>query len=74
VVVPLSSSLAPSALPVDVAPMVGTEPSRAVCRAVRAVVSARFVRRIGSVDSATMERMEQALALILGLELRSKPG
>jgi mRNA interferase MazF len=75
VVVPLSSSLAPSALRVDVAPMVGIDrPSRSVCRAVRAVVSARFVRRIGSVDSATMERMEQALALILGLELRSKPG
>jgi hypothetical protein len=58
--------------------MVGIDrPSRAVCRAggqIRAVVSARFVRRIGSVDSATMERMEQALALILGLERRSKPG
>jgi mRNA interferase MazF len=72
VVVPLSSSLAPSAVRVEVAPMVGIDrPSRAVCRAVRSVVSARFVRRIGS---ATMERMEQALALILGLELRSKPG
>lgn len=72
VVVPLSSSLAPSALRIDVAPEAGIErPSRAVCRAVRAVVSSRFVRRIGSVDQATMEQVEMALALIL--ELDRKP-
>lgn len=72
VVVPLSSSLAPSALRIDVAPDAGIErPSRAVCRAVRAVVSSRFVRRIGSVDQATMEHVEMALALIL--ELDHKP-
>lgn len=72
VVVPLSSSLAPSALRIDVGPVAGIErASRAVCRAVRAVVSSRFVRRIGSVDQPTMERVEAALALIL--ELHRKP-
>lgn len=72
VIVPVSSSLAPSALRIDVAPDAGIErPSRAVCRAVRAVVSSRFVRRIGSVDHATMEQVEMALALIL--ELDRKP-
>ncbi|MHB8450461.1 MAG: hypothetical protein ACYDAQ_08440 [Mycobacteriales bacterium] len=71
----MSSSLAPSALRVDVAPIAGTDhPSRAVCRAVRAVVSPRFVRRIGSVDFATMEQIETALALILGLNRRPTSG
>ncbi|MHB1710612.1 MAG: type II toxin-antitoxin system PemK/MazF family toxin [Acidimicrobiales bacterium] len=71
VVVPLSSSLAPSALRVDVAPIAGIDrPSRAVCRAVRAVVSSRFVARIGAVDQATMNQVEAALALILGLDRR----
>lgn len=68
VVVPLSSSLAPSALRVDVAPIAGIDrQSRAVCRAVRAVVASRFVRRIGAVDQATMNQVEAALALVLGL-------
>jgi mRNA interferase MazF len=72
VVVPVSSSLAPSALRIEVAPEAGVErPSRAVCRAVRAVVSSRFVLRIGGVDDATMESIETALALIL--ELDRKP-
>lgn len=75
VVVPLSSSLAPSALRVDLAPMAGIDrPSRAACRAVRAVASSRFVRRIGSVDQATMEQIEAALALILGLGRRPAAG
>ncbi len=75
VVVPLSSSLAPSALRIEVAPDAGIErPSRAVCRAVRAVVSSRFVRRIGSVDQATMEQVEMALALILELDRKPAAG
>ena len=75
VVVPLSSSLAPSALRVDVAPLAGiARPSRAVCRAVRGVVSSRFERRIGSVDEATMGHVETALALILGLDHRAAAG
>ncbi|MHB8340625.1 MAG: hypothetical protein ACYDB7_05550 [Mycobacteriales bacterium] len=52
VVVPLSSSLAPSGLRVDVGPIAG----------------------IGSVDPATMEQIEAALALILGLDRGSPPG
>ncbi|HZI96776.1 MAG TPA: type II toxin-antitoxin system PemK/MazF family toxin [Actinomycetales bacterium] len=75
VVVPLSSSLAPSALRVDVAPLAGIDrPSRAVCRAVRGVVASRFERRIGSVDEATMGHVETALALILGLDHRAAAG
>jgi mRNA interferase MazF len=75
VVVPLSSSSAPSGLRVDVEPIAGIDrPSRAVCRAVRAVEPSRFVRRIGGVDAAIMEQIEAALALILGLDRRSTPG
>jgi len=75
VVVPLSSSLAPSALRVEIEPAVGVErSSRAVCRAVRAVVPSRLVRRIGSVDAAIMEQIETALALILGLDRSAAAG
>lgn len=71
VVVPLSSSQAPSAIRVEIAPSAGIDrPSRAICRAVRAVVSSRLVRRIGSVESRTMQEIEGALALILGLDRR----
>ncbi len=69
VVVPVSSSAAPSALRIDIGPVAGVErPSRALCRAVRAVASSRFVRRIGTVDQATMEQVEGALAVILELD------
>ncbi|HVB93010.1 MAG TPA: type II toxin-antitoxin system PemK/MazF family toxin [Acidimicrobiales bacterium] len=75
VVVPLSSSAAPSGLRVEVAPIAGIDrPSLAMCRAVRSVVSSRFVRRIGMVDPVAMENIEAALALILGLDDRSVPG
>lgn len=67
VVIPLSSSHAPSALRVEVAPTAGVDrPSLAVCRAVRAVGASRLVRRIGSVEPATIALIETALALILG--------
>jgi mRNA interferase MazF len=69
VVVPLSSSRAPSALRVEVAPTAGIDrTSRALCRAVRAVVASRLVRRIGSVEPATLAQIETALALILGVD------
>lgn len=71
VVVPLSSSLAPSALRVEVAPSAGVErSSRASCRALRAVARSRLVRRIGTITSADMAEIETALALILGLPSR----
>lgn len=73
VVVPLSSTAAPSGLRVEVAPVAGIDrPSRAVCRAVRAVAAARLVRRIGRIEAETMRQMDAALALILGLE--GQPG
>jgi len=72
VVVPLSSSLSPSPLRVEVAPAAGVEHrSRAVCRAVRAVVRSRLERRIGAIEPAVMEQIEDALALILGLDRRA---
>lgn len=74
VVVPLSSSLASSGLRVEIAPSAGIDhPSRAICRAVRAVVRSQLVRRIGRVDPASLEGIETVLALILGLD-RSQPG
>jgi len=74
VVVPLSSSLAPSALRVEIESAAGIErASRAVCRAVRAVVRSRLVGRIGSVTPANMEQVETALTLILGLERGTQP-
>ncbi len=75
VVVPLSSSLAPSALRIEIEPAAGVEQaSRAICRAVRAVVRSRLVRRIGRVSPSNMEQVETALTLILGLERRPPPG
>jgi mRNA interferase MazF len=69
VVVPVSSSLAPSALRIEIDPAAGTErPSRAVCRAVRAVVRSRLARRIGALTPANMDQVDTALALVLGLE------
>jgi len=75
VVVPLSSSVAPSALRVEIEPATGIErASRAVCRAVRAVVRSRLVRRVGSITPANMKQIETALTLILGLEGRAPIG
>jgi len=74
VVVPLSSSSAPSALRIEILPAAGIErSSRAVCRAVRAVVRSRLVRRIGSVDPANLEQVDTALTLVLGLGRRVSP-
>lgn len=69
VIVPISSSVAPSALRVEIGPTAGIErPSRAVCRAIRAVVRSRLLRRIGAVSSTDLEQIDAALALILGLD------
>ncbi len=75
VVVPLTSSLAASALRIEIEPAAGIErSSRAICRAIRAVVAARLVRQIGVVDPATMGRIEATLALILGLDRTARAG
>jgi len=69
IVVPVSSSRAPSALRVQVGPEAGLDrPSLAICRAVRAVVSSRLVRRIGHVDQSTMRQVQDALSVILELD------
>jgi mRNA interferase MazF len=70
IVVPLSSSLASSHLRIEITPgTAGVEsPSRAICRALRAVDPSRLVRRIGHVSQDDMSRIEAALALILGIE------
>ena len=69
VVVPLSSSQAPSAIRVEIPASAGIDrPSRAICRAVRAVVPSRLVRRLGRVEPLAMEEIETVLGLILGLD------
>ncbi len=69
VVVPLSASLAPSPLRPPVAPIDGVDqPSAAICRGIRAVARPRLLRRLGEVGPETLDGMQRALILILGLE------
>lgn len=69
VVVPLSSSSAPSSLRPEVSSEEGAErPSRAICRAVRSIAGERLVRRLGELQPRTLADLERALALILALE------
>lgn len=69
VVVPLSSSRAPSALRPTVSPDEGIDSeSAAICRAVRAVTRTRLLRRLGAASPETLGRVERSLGLILGLE------
>jgi mRNA interferase MazF len=71
VVVPLSSSRAPSALRPEVAGVEGIDrPSRAICRGIRAVARARLLRRLGVLSPGTLTEVERALELVLGLETR----
>jgi mRNA interferase MazF len=71
VMVPLSSSVPPSALRPEITDVEGVErPSRAVCGAVRGVARSRLLRRLGALTPATLDEVEQALALILGLNAR----
>ena len=68
VVVPLSSSSAPSALRPEVADIEGVDrPSRAICRAVRGVARPRLLRRVGMLTPEKLIEVETALGLILGL-------
>jgi mRNA interferase MazF len=45
--------------------------SAAICRGVRAVSRSRLLRPIGELKLETMREVEQALAMILGLDGRS---
>lgn len=68
VVVPLSSSSAPSALRPEVADVEGVDrPSRAICRAIRGVARPRLLRPLGTLASDTLAEIERALGLILEL-------
>jgi mRNA interferase MazF len=69
VVVPVSSSRAPSALRPEVPRLAGVDrQSRAICRAVRSVSRARLLRHLGSIPPETLGEIDQALSLILGLQ------
>jgi mRNA interferase MazF len=68
VVVPLSSSRAPSQLRPRVSPEDGIDnESAAICRAVRAVSRRRLLRRLGTLHADTLSEVERSLALVLGL-------
>jgi mRNA interferase MazF len=68
VVVPLSSSRAPSALRPEIDRVEGLDrPSRAICRGVRAVARTRLLRNMGALDRDTLGEIEWALARVLGL-------
>jgi mRNA interferase MazF len=67
VVVPLSSSSAPSALRPEVGPETGIDnPSAAVCRGVRGLSRQRLLRRLGEAPPERMAEVERALGLVLG--------
>lgn len=68
VVVPVSSSRAPSALRPRVSSDEGIDgDSAAICRGIRAVSRSRLLRPIGRARAETMHEVEQAVAMILGI-------
>ncbi len=74
VVVPLSSSVPPSALRPEVTDGEGVErPSRAICGAIRGVARSRLLRRLGALTPETLTEVERALALVLSLDAHSAP-
>jgi mRNA interferase MazF len=69
VVVPLSSSRAPSKLRPRVSPMAGIDTeSAAIPRAIRAVSRRRLLRRLGNLEAETLAAVERALATVLALD------
>jgi len=69
VVVPISSSRAPSPLRPRVSPEEGVDTeSLAICRGVRAVTRTRLLRRLGTLKAETLREVEQGLARILGID------
>ncbi len=69
VVVPLSSSRAPSPLRPSVSPEEGVDTeSLAICRGVRAVTRTRLLRRLGKLKPETLQEVERGLARIFGLD------
>lgn len=69
VIVPVSSSRAPSALRPEVSAEEGIDgDSVAICRGVRAVSRSRLLRPIGRLRPGTLREVERAMATILGLD------
>ena len=72
VVVPVSSSRAPSPLRPQVCAEEGIDgDSAAICRGVRAVARERLLRPIGRLRPETLREVEHALAMILGIGRRA---
>ena len=68
VVVPLSSSRAPSPLRPEIPASAGVDQaSRAICSAVRGLARARLLRRLGDLAPESLAEVERALSLILGV-------
>lgn len=76
VVVPLSSTVPPSALRPEITGVEGLErPSRAICGAVRGLARSRLLLRLGVLPPAAFAEIERTLALVLGLDDHlAKPG
>jgi mRNA interferase MazF len=69
VVVPVSSSRAPSLLRPRISREEGIDvKSAAICRGVRAVSRSRLLRPLGTLAPETLREVERALAAILGLD------
>jgi mRNA interferase MazF len=74
VVVPLSSSSAPSVLRPEIRDIEGVDrPSHAMPRALRGVARSRLLRRLGALPPEKLTEIERALALILDLTPDSRP-
>ncbi len=72
VVVPLSSSRAPSPLRPEVPTSAGVDQSsRAICQAVRGLARTRLLRRLGTLAPESLAEVERALSLIVGLDRAS---
>jgi mRNA interferase MazF len=72
VVVPVSSTRAPSLLRPRVSSEEGVDDeSAAICRGVRAVSRSRLLRPIGRLKPETLRDVEPALATVLGLDPRA---
>lgn len=66
VVVPLSSSLPPSALRPEVGPEAGIDhPSVSLPRGIRGVARSRLLRRLGKIGPEKLAEIEHALGLVL---------
>jgi mRNA interferase MazF len=69
VVVPLSSSRAPSKLRPSVSPMTGIDAENAaIPRAIRAVSRRRLLRRLDRLEPDTLAAVDRALATVLALD------